>query len=370
MLNVTAALVGAKEFFTLIDFLYHMWLAILLFGMVSNMINIAVFIGLGDKDNVSTSLLVLSCSDLAYLTIRSFSTVARFLLLHHREFPWAFDPKILVVCIYWYAQIFYDYSCFISVFLAVVRSCCVVMPLKFKAVFTWSRTVKSLVGLFLAAVVLRSPQLFGHSYGWKSYRSTNRTLLSCSESDDLQVLAKVNDIVNRNILSWLAYVTVAVCVVTMVVRLRSASRFRNSMARTVLPGSADQKGVIDSDLTFSHTVPDTAPDPAFPGTLSPTQPQKQPRNPEKMSAKEVQLIQSVVLLSIIFLLSQLPFQVYSTIRLFVPEFDSFKSQTFLFGIASHISMTFSFLNCSVNIFVYCNYNRKYKARMYALFSVK
>ena len=372
MVNVTAALVGAKEFYTLIDFLYHVWLGIVVFGLISNVINIIVFLGLDDRDNVSTSLLVLSFSDLGYLIIRCFSTVARFLLVHHETFPWAFDYSILVVCIYWYGLVFYDYSCFISVFLAVVRSCCVVMPLKFKSVFTRSRTVKSLIGLFVAAFCLRSPQIFSHGLSWKTNPATNKSLLTCTITSvgDIQLMSKVNDIMNRNILSWVAYITVVVCVVTMIVKLRSASKFRKSAAQTVLSKGDNDKDVREPDPALNNTVTENTADTSATGPASLASRQKQQKNPEKMSSKETQLIQSVVLLSIIFLLSQLPFQVYSTIRLFVPEFDTFGSQVFLFSIAGHISLTFSLLNCSVNIFVYCTYNRKYKARISALFSLK
>ncbi|KAK3748281.1 hypothetical protein RRG08_039533 [Elysia crispata] len=173
-------------------------------------------------------------------------------------------------------------------------------------------------------------RLYGHRVIWEVNPATNNTYLACSNAKDIKILAKVNDIVNRNIVSSVAYITVAVCVVTMIVKLRAASRFRYSASNTLTP-------------TEARPV------------------KSQQKNLEKMSAKETQLIQSVILLSVIFLFSQLPFQAYSTIRLFVPEFDTNRSQVFLFGIASHISTTFSFLNCSVNIFVYLTYNRKYRA---------
>ena len=164
----------------MIVFLYHVWLAILIFGIVSNILNVIVFFGLGDKDNASTSFLVLSLSDLSYLVIRSFTTAVQFLLYHYRNVPWLFDPEIFLVCIYWYGQVFYDFSCFVAVFLAAVRCCCVMMPLKFKTVFTKSRTAKALFGLFIAAICLRAPQLYGHRVIWEVNPATNNTYLACS----------------------------------------------------------------------------------------------------------------------------------------------------------------------------------------------
>ncbi|RUS87674.1 hypothetical protein EGW08_004597 [Elysia chlorotica] len=340
MANTTAvpALVGREEFLIMIEFVYHIWMVILIFGIVSNIINIVVFCGLGDRDNVSTSMLVLSLSDLSYLVIRALTTGARFVLYHHQTVQWLLDPKIFLACIYWYGQVFYDFSCFIALFMSVVRCCCVVMPLRFKSVFTRSRTVTALIGLFLSATCLRTPQFFAHGFIWKVNPATNSTYLSCSDAKDIQILAKINDIVNRNIVSSVAYITVAVCVVTMIITLKASSRFRNSASKPSASTNVGQ-GKPSKDL-------------------------------EKMSAKELQLIQSVILLSIIFLLSQLPFQIYYTIRLFVPEFDTYRSQVYLFGIASHISTTFSFLNCSINIFVYLTYNRKYRAAACSLLCLK
>ena len=339
MVNVTVALIGMKEFFTMINFLYHIWMAIIAFGIASNIINIIVFMGSGVRDNVSTCLLVLSFSDLSYLIIRSFSAASQYLVYHHPSWPWVFDHLIFSACTFWYGQVFYDFSCFISVFLAAVRCCCVVMPLKFKTVFTKSRTVRTLIGLFIAAICLRAPQLYGLRHIWKLNPATNNTFLSCAEARDFPIFGKINDIVNRNILSTVAYVAVAVCVVTMVVKLRDASRFRYAAAKTLVP--------TDPRPEKSHL-----------------------KNSEKMSAKEFQLVQSVILLCVIFLFSQLPFQIYSSIRIFVPEFNTGGSQVFLFGIAYHISASFSFLNCSVNIFVYLTYNRKYRNVAYSLLCLK
>ena len=388
MANVTEPLVGAREFFTLIGFVYHVWLAILTFGAASNCVNITVFFGFDERDSVSTSLLALSLSDLGYIVIASFSAVTRLLIYHHPGFSWNFDPEVFITCTYWYGQVFYDFSCFISVFLAAVRCCCVVMPLKFKTVFTKSRTVRTLIGLFIAAICLRAPQLYGHRFVWESNPATNRTSLTCShvKQTQMQVLAKVNDIINRNILSWLAYITVFVCVVAMIVKLKAASRFRNSVSQV---GSSKTY-----DTNFKRPDPDesngtSTTSGSLPSSLpirkqkqqrhrqrqhqlqqeqeqQQQQEQRQHKHSEKMANKEVQLIHSIILLSVIFLFSQLPFQVYSTIRLFNAEFDTFGNQVFLFGFASHVSKTFSFLNCSVNIFVYLTYNRKYRTRFFAL----
>ncbi|KAK3803724.1 hypothetical protein RRG08_047687 [Elysia crispata] len=87
------------------------------------------------------------------------------------------------------------------------------MPLRFKTVFTRSRTARGLLGLFIAAICLRAPQFFAHGVSWKFNPATNSSYLSCSDAKDIQILSKVNDLVNRNIVSTITYFLVAACVV-------------------------------------------------------------------------------------------------------------------------------------------------------------
>ena len=98
--------VFVKEFIFLMTFIYHVWLCILIFGLVSNTINVLVFGKIGFRDNVTVTLLFLSLSDLLNLILRCPMTVSRF------DHDWPFDPDILYLCFYWYAYVFYDYSSF------------------------------------------------------------------------------------------------------------------------------------------------------------------------------------------------------------------------------------------------------------------
>ncbi|KAK3787270.1 hypothetical protein RRG08_055992 [Elysia crispata] len=91
---------------------------------------------------------------------------------------------------------------------------------------------------------------------------------------------------------------------------------------------------------------------------------------DKMSARDLQVIQSVTLICVIFILSQLPFQVVSTVRLFVPEFANFGTAENIYGFTSHISNTCGYLNVSVNIFVHIRFNARYRAHFLALFFKK
>ena len=353
-------LVFAYEFHVLTKFIYHIWISIALFGLVSNILNIVVFIKIGLKDNVTITLLFLSISDLLNTIINSPPIVGRYIAVHQPGHIWPFDRFIIILGPYWYAYIFYDYSSFISVFLASVRCACVARPLRFKSMLTKSRTITVLCLLFVLAFVLRVPVLTVFRLSWTLNPQTNSTFRSLVFADNFRAIYQANDILNRNIISWLAYIAITTCVVILASKLQAASKFRRSLTSQVTT-----KGQLEKDKTVGHMS----------GPLRiPLKDSKSAghdlKGSDKMSTRELQVIQSVTLICVIFILSQLPFQVISTVRLFVPEFDNFRSAHHIYGFSSHISSTFGFLNASVNIFVHIRFNARYRQQFIALFSKK
>ena len=218
-----------EEFKVFRTFIYHVWLCILIFGLTSNTINIIVFVKIGLSDNVTLTLLFLSLSDLFTLILKCPINVAAFLVTNYPNYDWPFSPMILYVGVYWYAYVFYDYSSFISVFLALVRCACVSRPLRFKSMFTIQRTFTILGVLFFLALTLRIPVLTVIRLRWAVNPLTNSTYRSIRIVDNIQKIYKANDIINRNSVSWIAYITVTTCVLILASKLQTASRFRQSL---------------------------------------------------------------------------------------------------------------------------------------------
>ena len=342
-----------KEFNILRIFIYHVWLCILVFGLVSNTVNIIVFTKIGFRDNVTVTLLFLSLSDLLNLILRCPVIVGRFMEKNFPNHDWPFDRQILYFGLFWPGYVFYDYSSFISVFLAFVRCVCVARPLRFKSMFTTSRTVKILVVLFLVALTLRAPVLTVFRLTWAVNPRTNSTYRSIRFSDNFREIYKANDIINRNIVSWVAYITAVTCVIILVTKLQTASRFRQSLqSATHVATTETDNSTLQIDKTKGSNKPVV----------------KNEKTLNRLSAKDLQVIQSVTLICVIFILSQLPFQLISTIRLLDPEFANLKKKRFIYGFASHISNTFGYLNASVNIFVHFNFNTRYRETVINFFS--
>ena len=151
------------------------------------------------------------------------------MVTNYQDHAWPSDPQILYVGFYWYAYVFYDYSSFISMFLALVRCACVARPLRFKSMFTTPRTFAILGVLFFLAVTLRIPVFTVIRVGWAVNPLTNSTYRSIKVVDNFEKFYKANDIINRNIVSWIAYITVTTCVLILASKLQTASRFRQSL---------------------------------------------------------------------------------------------------------------------------------------------
>ena len=314
-----------------------MWPVIICFGFISNITNIIIFLKLGIKENVSTLLLSLSVSDLTYLTLITPTMCSMFFLAYAKDYPWPFDERIMRFLFYWPAVTVYDISAYISVSLGVVRCACVSMPLKFKLVFTKARTVKWVLFLVVLAVVMRIPVLLIYRVTYRKDPSTNVSTVYMGEISNKGDMLDINDVLNRGILTNISYITMIACICVLSFKLHKASLIRQSCT-TQLPQSS-LSGV------------------------------KKLSSQKQLQAKDLQVIKSVVLICMIFIFSQLPFLIVSAYRLFDPDFTEGLRLQYLMFLTTQISLTFTYLNASANIFVYYNYNSKYKAALLSLLNI-
>ena len=326
----------AEEYFMTEKILAPLWPTIVLFGLVSNIINIIVFLKTGAKDNVTVLRLSLAASDLVFLLLNTPSTSSLFIWTVVTSYSWPIDYNIFRYLLYWPAFTTYDLSALISVSLGVMRCACVAMPLKFKVVFSKSRTVKWVMFLVVLAVCLRIPVLTIHRISWRADPQTNVSLPYLKAVNNIY-MTRINDILNRGIVIYILYITMIICVGVLTFKLHQASKIRRACT-TGLTRASDQ-----------------APDKAL---------------AQGLTSKDIHVVKSVVLVCTIFILSQLSFLITSTIRLFVPDFDNGGPLIFLFGLISQINLSCSYLNASLNIFVYYNYNRKYRSFFRSLLSSK
>ena len=307
------------------------WPVLICVGLISNVINVVVFLKAGVKDNVTTLLLTLSISDAMFLILMIPTVVV---YNNYTLAVW----QVHLMC-YWPAMTVYDYSSYISVFLGVTRCACVVKPLHFKSVFTKSRTVIAVCILFCVDVLLYIPVLSISRLGWRKDPVTNASYLSVISDDDSLKLSKmrINDVLNRNFLAWTSFIVIIVCAALLSFKLFESSKIRS------LPSRA-------SDSTGSFN---------------------QPRAPkQKLSPKDVRVVQSVVLVCVIFIVAQIPSIGHSVARVALEEYNETGYLIWIAIIVIKTSITCHMSNASLNIFVYYNFNSRYRAVLRSFLAIK
>ncbi|GFS23521.1 chemosensory receptor A [Elysia marginata] len=320
------------EFLITISVLSYMRPVIICFGLVTNIINIVVFLKAGANDNVTILLIALACSDLVFLVLISMHACGFLLLYLVKLKHWAVHPELVVFLLFWPANTAYDISSFNAVSLGVIRCACVAMPLRFKLVFTKSRTIKWSLFLVVLAVLLRIPMLTIYRVAWRTDPATNLTSAYRLSVNSVE-MSRINDILNRGIMQYLAYIIMVTSVIVLSFKLYQASKMRQRC-------TTKSPQALDKPVT------------------------------QGMSARDMQVVKSTVLVCSIFILAQLPYIVSSTIRLINPEFDADKKEAMLSYIVMQVSLTFYQLNASINIFVYYNYNSKYRSILRSLLFAK
>ena len=307
------------------------WPIFICVGLISNAINMVVFLKAGVKDSVTTLLLTLSFSDAMFLILIAPSMVVWY---KFTSTAW----QVFLMC-YWPAMTFYDYSLYISVFLGVTRCACVVKPLHFKSVFTKSRTVIAVCILFCVDVLLYIPVLSISRLGWRKDPVTNASYLSVISDDDSLKFSKmrINDALNRNFLAWTTYIVMIVCAALLSFKLFESSKVRS------LPSTASGSGESSNQI-------------------------RAPKR--KLSQKDVRVVQSVVLVCVIFIVAQIPSIGHSVARVAVEEFNDNGNLVWFASIILQTSVTCNMANASLNIFVYYNFNSRYRAVLRSLLTSK
>ena len=406
-------------FFNCMDFITVIFVLLLVFGITANILNIVVFAKTGVRDNITVSFLALSTSDLLYLIVLS-PHIIIVNLIHFTQIrlgisvTWLFDPNILRYPFYWYAFVFYETSILINVYISVVRCACVAIPFKVKSTFTVRGAIIAFITFFVSAFLLRVPMFMKKQIVREFDPFNNKTRVVYKEAEDGGLAEKMNDIVSRNILNWASFVTVIACLIVMVTKLKASVRFRssnaqhNSQPHATAINSAEiqnvqsnipeltqsktaERSLCDkwvSTSTMAHIQSDQSHLPekikeesknqkpkkvSYPQTNQIKSAKNKSLTPDQgqhkvVATKETQVVRSVILVAAIFVTCQTPLMVYTLARRFESQFDdqddkdskNLQKYIFLYVLCSNISKIFAMVNASVNIFIYYNFNSRYR----------
>lgn len=309
-------------------------------GVVSNFLNVAVFISIGMKDSMSVGLFALSLTDLIVVVATFGRCICDGLAILHRENPF----KISSVCYNafgWSRTCTFLISCWITAMISVERCFCVVSPFRVREVFTRVRCCVVIATIYIVHVGIYFPVFLGMRVEVKNSSSESFTyfaeepeyviaILISAISMDTELAVDVSTSV---ILSLLSQSLILLCTVWMIYALKISSSVRLMEANLDNP-TENQTG------------------------------SKLARKMAKLSAKEKKLVTVVLALSIISLVCCIP--KFISVFAYYTLTEENLARTILNHEMWHFGTLFGTFCCSSSFVVYFKLGSNYK-RAFAKF---
>ena len=208
-----------------------------MFTLCANMLNMMVLVKQGMRTCVSLCLFCLSSTDF-FSTLFGLCAIVQNILIYLGRTP-GFDPFAFYFFLVYISGIFYDVSNTLTLFLSLERCLCVCLPLKFKDIFTFRRSVAVIFCIYLLCFGLLLPHFL--SSGFEMRTSGNSTVLALWLSPDRAAVDVYVDAVHS---CQAAVVTTAVfvCTLLMIVSLNRSSRFQGGKGKRLHPANRRASG--------------------------------------------------------------------------------------------------------------------------------
>ncbi|XP_059152889.1 uncharacterized protein LOC131938755 [Physella acuta] len=321
-----------QELLNLITFIVIQ--AVILFpGIFLNALNIYVFLRVGLGDTVAVSFFALSLTDMGCLIIAAYNWLCY--TLYRLPGGWSVDMFSLMYLGVWYFQAVYDVSMLITTYTAVQKCCCITSPLHFKSVFTKTRT-KIIITIFWAFCIASYAPLLATQGLQKTFNSkTNSSIYTIWFAANREEIVGANDIIVRIILQNACEAIVITCLFILIYSLRRQSQFRHS--------ASVQSFSSGSQFSSRDAL-------------------------NKISAKELQVIKSVTLVSTIFVTCNFPRIVLSVARTVVPEMDTFRRYHNIHLTLQMIRRVIEVSGASGNFIIYYRFNTRFKDVVSSIFT--
>lgn len=340
---VTVALITDKQYVIILESSAVVWTVLSLLGVVSNVINIRIFVAMGVKDGVTVSFLALAIFDLIYLiTSLSLGISVIFHIIELQtttRFP--VQPYGILINIGAVMILVNITNVLATTFIAVARCMCVAMPLQFKNMFTRKIAATFMLGFAFISIILYTPILANMGMAVKFDKLANTSRLSLWGSPIRGHVKEIVWMITELILPISTQVIIIVCVVVMINCMTAASRFRQT-ALGKLP-EKDNK-TQNSKRKEKKTQPTDA-------TNVTT---------DKLTGKDLRVVQQVVLISVIYIVCNIPKILISLVSIFEPEYGPDKAYKRLYECTNGLRKHFEILNSAVDLIIYYKYNTKFR----------
>uniref|UniRef100_A0A2C9KKM1 G-protein coupled receptors family 1 profile domain-containing protein n=1 Tax=Biomphalaria glabrata TaxID=6526 RepID=A0A2C9KKM1_BIOGL len=295
-----------------------------LFGMVSNVINLYVFVKQGLNTSINISFFAMAISDLIRIVTVQWMNFCSLPNIDTLGIPWVFSD-IRYLSASWPTGCANRITLFITAYITAERFLCIVFPLKIKKMIKPSRTVLILLAIDVVNTLGLVPEYASVYYEWKFYPAKNRTLLGMAFRSNRSSTQGVTFSIHAALLT-IALVAVIVFTIVLVIQLKSKSQWRKDNT-----GNKSQM--------------------------------------ESMSNRDKKTVKLVILIAVVMAFCYTPAVVLSLVSSFIPDFGVGGRQSKLFHSTWSFAYLTGIINASVNIFIYYKLSSKYKSTFKELFGL-
>ncbi|RUS75398.1 hypothetical protein EGW08_016837 [Elysia chlorotica] len=297
-----------------------------LLGIVANVINMAVFYKMGLSDGVTQNFFILSFSDWlfsAFALVNSLTYILQAQVFGGREVHTEFVHNASYLA----ATFPQTFSLITTVVIAVIRCCCVAMPLRVKYLITARRQLAAILIFSASALFIL---LYAFTPIQVMYVHNARVNISLPMFMEIRWYTYT---LFTNIFFYIGFIVVIICVIILTISLNRSTKFREKSSSG---GGAGTSGTETSGQA-------------------------------KEGRKEARVVKTVVFLCVIFILCYTPTVIFTLFGTVEPEFSAtgfFRNANAFFLI---LIVTAMMVNANVNIFVYYLYNSRYRAVFMSMF---
>ncbi|CAG5116917.1 unnamed protein product [Candidula unifasciata] len=224
------------------------------FGIITNLINITVFIKCGFSDSVNIALLGLSLSDLFLLLFILWRSICFFPLFRQADLP--FDP---LETAYVTAGIPLTYfgrtTSWITAFITLERFLCVAFPLKVKTLSTPRKSTIIVICIYVLMAATVASLFYTSRVGMKFFPERNSSRLGLVFTSDRYSVAKYANPFSNLVVQIGSFLFVLVFTVLLFDKLKSNNKWRQNVTdQASLLSRRDQKVAIMIVLVSSNFI--------------------------------------------------------------------------------------------------------------------
>ncbi|BFZ03210.1 hypothetical protein BsWGS_06249 [Bradybaena similaris] len=295
-----------------------------LFGVGSNVINIAVFVRMRFTESINISLLGLAVGDLGCVVTMLWSSICYNPLFADSDLPFNSGEMMYLTGGMTHAC-FNRITSFLTAFITLERCLCITFPLHVKNFITPFTNKIIIIVIFVSMFAIFCPFYTVNKLEWRLNSSRNKTILTLVQMEQSLLVESVTFPIHSVGMPAMSLLLVVICTTILSVTLTQKAKWRNTSAQ----------------MTKRETV----------------------------SVKEKKVVKMVIILAIVFIVCFFPGTVVFFFMAYEPEFNFGRKYNNIGVLIWAVVLFLETINSSANIFVYYSMSSKFKATLTGLLNM-